>query len=488
MWIRWLLQRRTWAWIAIALVVRGGYFALFLQEHGLHGAWYGWGAENGDTPGYFAPIDAHLNGEGYRPDFRMPGYGLPYLLARLYTTPQGAGSAVILLQCLLGILSVVVLARTLRLLGASDRLATVGCLAYALLGRVAIYDVCWFTESFCTSALIIAVHGWLAHLRTGALRVLVWSGAWAAWAVFLKPVFALWLVLLALGIVLLVAASMRRRLVLTLLFLLPFALADGWWVRRNWIVHDTIVPLSNGTIMPELRRSPMLPLMRFLQATGGNYLHWDPSAHIRWFNMREGPRGAQGKRQDMGVELPRFALSPGITIDSLHALAAEMPRYSDPGLHYMERREVLRRITARCDRYIRTYRSERPWQYHVMARLRLTALYIRMAGLGPLFPDPPRRPGPHAEPLNLLDTCMHWCLLVTGLVAAASAPWWSRKPQLRWLAFLTLVGVFVYPWGLRLCEGRYLVPMLPFLLMLGTLAASDLWQRFRRKATRSGGV
>ena len=53
---------------------------------------------------------------------------------------------------------------------------------------------------------------------------------------------------------------------------------------------------------------------------------------------------------------------------------------------------------------------------------------------------------------------------------------------------LPLVGVFVYPWGLRLCEGRYLVPMLPFLLMLGTLAASDLWQRFRRKATRSGGV
>lgn len=486
MWTRWLRQRRTWIWLAIALVVRGGYFALFLQEHGLHGAWYGWGAENGDTPGYFEPIDAHLRGEGYRPDFRMPGYGLPYLVLRLYTTPQGAGTGIIFLQLLLGMVSVMALGRTLRLLGASDRMATVGCFAYALVGRVAIYDVCWFTESFCTSALILAVHGWLAHLRTGALRVLVWSGGWAAWAVFLKPVFALWLVLLAIGIVLLARASLRRRLVLAGLFLLPFALSDGWWIRRNWIMHGTFVPLSNGTIMPELRRSPMLPLMRFLQATGGNYLHWDPAAHIRWFNMREGPRGAPGKRKDRGVEMPAFALSPGITADSLRALAAEMPRYSDPILHYTERREVLRRITARCDRYIRTYRNERPWQYHVMARHRLTGLFFRMAGLGPLFPEQPRRPGFFTAPVNLLDTLMHWTLVVGGLVAAVAGLVRGRAAVLRWLSVLTLVGVFIHPWGLRLCEGRYLVPMLPFLLLLILAVASDLLRRRDPKTIGAG--
>lgn len=470
MWTRWLLQRRTWAWLAIALVLRGGYFALFIQEHGLHGAWYGWGAENGDTPGYFEPIDAYLRGEGYLPDFRMPGYGLPYLLARLYTTPQGAGTAIIFLQAALGILSVMVLARSLRLLGAGDRLATAGCVAYALLGRVAVYDVCWFTESFCTSALILAMHGWLAHLRTGSLRMLSWSGAWAAWAVFLKPVFALWLVLLAAGILLLVRASLRRRAVLAALFLLPFALADGWWMRRNWIMHGALVPLSHGTIMPELARSPMYPLMRLLQATGGNYLHWDPSAHIRWFNMREGPRGAPGKRKDRGVEMPSFALSPGITGDSLRTLAAEMPRYSDPSLHYTERSAVLRRITDRCERYIRTYRTERPWQYQVMARWRLTVLFFNKAGLGGLFGEPPRRPGPLVSPLNLLDTLMHWGLLVGGLGGSLLLLARGRERSLRWLALLTLVGVLVYPWGLRLCEGRYLVPMLPFLLMMLTLA------------------
>ena len=118
MWWGWLKQRDTWLFFGIALLLRGSLFGILLNQHGLHSAWYGWGAETGDTPGYFEPIDSFLAGHGYRPDFRMPGYGLPYLVFRLFTTPQGAGSGIIVLQALLGVLSVVVLARTAKILGA----------------------------------------------------------------------------------------------------------------------------------------------------------------------------------------------------------------------------------------------------------------------------------------------------------------------------------------------------------------------------------
>ncbi len=474
MWWRWLLQRRTWWWLAIALLVRGAYFWLFLHEHGLHSAWYGWGAENGDTPGYFEPIDAFLEGRGYRPDFRMPGYGLPYLILRMYTTPQGAGTAILFLQFLLGAASVVVLTRSAALLGASQRVQDITCVAFAVLGRVAVYDVHWFTESFCVSAMIFAVHGWLVGVRGGHWSAFIWSGGWMAWAVFLRPVQALWLLLLAIGVVLLLSHNPRRTSVLAGLFLLPFLLTDGLWIRRNLIMHHEISPLSRGTVMPELAGSQMYPVMRFMQAVGANYIHWDPTASIRWFNMREGPLGAQGKRVDRNVHMPEFALSASITADSLHALAGEMARYSSPALSDELRAQLLGTITRRCDRYIGYYRAERPWQYHVTARLRLTGLYFHRAGLAGLFADPARSPGWWVYPLEILDNLMHWLVLIGGLFGAS---WWIacwRRDRMRaWLAALTLIGVAVFPWGLRLCEGRYLVPMYPWLLMFFILAIAQ---------------
>lgn len=471
MWWRWLLQRRTWLWLAIALLVRGAYFLLFLNEHGLHGAWYGWGAENGDTPGYFEPVDAFLEGHAYRPDFRMPGYGLPYLILRGFTTPQGAGTALLLLQCLLGVASVVVLARCARLLGASRRAQDITCLTFALFGRVAVYDVHWFTESLCISAMILAVHGWIASMRERSISGSAWAGAWMAWAVFLRPVQAMWLVLLAAGVLFLLNGPPRRKFAMVALFLAPFLLADGLWVRRNWIMHHEFAPLSRGMVMPELAGSQMYPVMRFMQATGGNYIHWDPSATIRWFNMREGPLGAQGKRVDRNVQMPAYALSASITTDSLHALADEMARYSDTALTAGSRRQLLATITARCDRYIGHYRVERPWQYHVMAPLRLTGQFFHRAGLAGLFADPPRSPGSWVNPLEILDKLMHWIVLIGGLLAACwwIAQWRAHRIQ-AWLAVLTVMGVAVFPWALRLCEGRYLVPMYPWLLLLFILA------------------
>ena len=61
-------------WFAIALIARGVLFWIFLQEHGFHYSLYGWGVEGGDTPSYFTPIDSLINGNGYQPDLRMPGF------------------------------------------------------------------------------------------------------------------------------------------------------------------------------------------------------------------------------------------------------------------------------------------------------------------------------------------------------------------------------------------------------------------------------
>ena len=466
MWWRWLKQGDTWAFMVSAVVVRGALFGVVLREHGLHSAWYGWGAETGDTPGYFEPIDSFLTGHAYRPDYRMPGYGLPYLLFRLKTTEQGAGSAIILLQALLSVASVVVLSRCVKLLGAPRWTQYGTCVVYAGFARVVVYDAYWFTESFCTSAMIFGTHGWLAHRRTGSRAALLWGGAWLAWAVFLRPVQLMWMLPLALALLVNAEARWKDRALAFLLFLLPFALADGWWIRRNAIMHHEFAPLSRGVVMPELVSSPMYPLMRFLQATGGNYIHWDPTAHIRWFNMREGPLGRQGPRIDKGVVMPAFALCEHITADSLRDWAADMRRWSDSTTSGKERIALFRKMNARSDRFVRYYQNDKPLQYQAGARWRLTRLFFGLAGSGPLHK--PRTSGAWYPMLvDAADALMHWAVVLCGLLAAALNIFrWRRERLMALMSMVTLIGVFIIPWVLRLCEGRYLVPMYPWLLLL----------------------
>ena len=485
MWWEWLKQRDTWVFIAIAVIVRGALFSVFLRGHGLHEAWFGWGAETGDTPGYFDPIDSFLDGHAYRPDYRMPGYGLAYLLFRAFSTPQGAGTGVILLQALLGMVSVVVLARCAKLLDAPRWGQYATCVLHALFARLILYDAYWLTESFCTSAMIFGTHGWLAHRRTGSWAALVWGGAWLMWAVFLRPVQVVWLVMLAVALMINTRTPWRTRLVATALFLLPFTLADGWWVRRNAVMHGEIAPLSRGVVMPELLSSPMHPLMRFLQATGGNYIHWDPSAHIRWFNMREGPLGRPGPRVDRNVVMPAFALCEHLTADSLRAWAADMSRWSDDGTTPEERIALFRSMNARSDRFVQYYKDERPWQYAIASRARLTALYFGLAGSGALFRSSEREARWFMPSPFLLDAPMHWTVLIGGLIAALLAILrWKRASQPAWIAFVTLTSIFLIPWGLRLCEGRYLVPMYPWLILLLVLTIAQ--QTGPRSATTAG--
>ncbi len=484
MWWRWLTQRDTWMWFAIAVLVRGALFHVFLHEHGLHGAWYGWGEETGDTSGYFVPIDSFLSGNSYRPDHRMPGYGLPYLLFRLYTTPQGAGTAIVFAQWLLGVVSVVVLARCARLLGAQRWVQYVICCAFAAFPRVAVYDVYWFTESFCCSAMIFGTHAWIVYHRSGSRSLLLWSGAWMTWAVFLRPVQLVWLLMLAVSVLAITRTSWRERAIAIALLLSPFLLADGWWMRRNAIMHGELAPLSRGVITPELLSSPMHPLMRFLQATGGNYIHWDPSAHIRWFNMREGPLGRQGPRIDTNVVMPDFALCERITEDSLHAWANDMLRWSDGRTTGEERIALFRLMNARSDRFVRYYSDDAAWQHAVGSRLRLTALFFNRAGSGPLFHTPPNAIAWMAPPIRALDAIMHWIILIGGLLAAVRTLLrWRRERLIAWLGALTLLGVLIVPWVLRLCEGRYLVPMYPWLLLLFVMGLGRLTvARSRRTA------
>lgn len=456
-------------WFLIALLVRTPVFLLLLLHNGCHQSLWGWGAENGDTWSYFDPIDALLQGRGYSPDFRMPGYGVPYWLFRHVTAPPGAGTLIVLAQSLLSAFSCVALRAVARETGLTSRSVHITFWSYALFPRIIGYDVAYFPESFCIAAMIIGLHGWFVTLRTRSHVWALWSGSWLAWAVFLKPVMGLWLPFLALGALIARSTTWQARTSLALTLLVPFLFTDGAWAFRNWRTHERFLPLNNGFLLPWLTESNIYPVMRYMQAVGGNYIWWDPSAEIRWFNVREGENNGPGRRKDEGVRMPRFALTERCTEDSLNLLASELKEYSTTNDAGRARLKPI--IRARCDRYIRLYREDAPFQYHMGARLRLAQHFFGMAGSAGLFGDDRVQRRWYVRMLDAVERCWYWSVIPFGLLATF---WHALKRRtdvrLRLFAIAVLVNLFVHPWALRFCEGRYLMPLVPWLLLFAVLA------------------
>lgn len=465
-----LTDGSTWRWAIIALAIRSGFFAVFLLEHGFQQRRWGWGESFTDTSGYFDPIDHLLAHGSYDPDFRMPGYGAVYLLARLFTTQPGAGNLVLAAQLLLGVCAVVALARIARMLGLPLWAQHASVVAFAFMPRVAVYDVMWYTESFLTSALVLGAHALLSYRTTGSRAALAWSGVWLGWAVFLKPVWLLWW-----GLACAIAAthgSIRERTRNALLFALPFLIADGCWTLRNQQVHHRLIPFNTATVMPELAHGPVWPLMRLMRATGGNPYYWDRTSEMSWFS---GGRmmSAQVPAPPMPELLPTLALCDRITADSLRVLRDLFMAFERNGTDTAARSGIATAIGEHCDRYIGYFAHDEPWRHQVLARLRHGALAWRRAGLSGVFRVPVRHPAPWVAPLRAIEPVLYVILLL-GLHAGALVVLLRGVAVQRIIALAVLAGYYVFPLVLRLPEGRYAVPMYPWMLLVMLMAFAAL--------------
>ena len=479
----WLFQRATLVWFGIALIARGVLFWIFLQEHGFHYSLYGWGVEGGDTPSYFTPIDSLINGNGYQPDLRMPGYGLIYLLLRLFTTEPGAGLVIIFLQLFLGALSCVALMNIAEMMGLGQRWQRLTFWLSALCPQLAFLDVQLVTESFCSSALIFSIFHVLAHLKRPSNANMIVAGLWLTWAIFLRPVYAIALPLIAAGLLLKNTGHVRRPIHHVLFLFLPFIVFDGAWTWRNWTVHQQLRPLANSLYYPEFKEAPTYAIFQYLQCYGGNQAWWDPRADIRWFNVREGVMGRHGRLADNNVEPPPVAFSARCTRDSLLALANDMAQWSDSTTSAAMRSEINARAIARSQRLVRYFREDRPVIYHVWSRIRLLGSQLRRAGLNDLFESHFRGDPFYAPLIVAFNDAWYWIIMPLGAFGALRGIL-DRKTVNPVIAVVLIASLLVHPFVFRMCEGRYILCMYPFLLLMAMALLEDLG-RFVRGSNAS---
>ncbi|HRH37795.1 MAG TPA: hypothetical protein PK760_05590, partial [Flavobacteriales bacterium] len=284
----------------------------------------------GDTTSYFNPIETFLRTGNYSPDVRMPGYGAPYLLLRLVSSPPLTYDLFTLLQVCLAAWSMYVLSRLAYRLSGSRTVFLITLVTYALSISVQWYDGVLLTESFVTSALILFLDRYHTWYRTKDPTALALAGSWLTWAIFLKPVLAPVPAIVLLG--LLISRSGKTALLKNaLIFLLPLMVVDGAWVIRNWTLYHRFIPVVRTLYVTEDHPEPKLVATKFVLAFGGDVVWWvDPQAEVRFFNV--GNDQVPGHTNATSIQLPARIMTSAYNLDSLKALSDRILLLKDTSL------------------------------------------------------------------------------------------------------------------------------------------------------------
>lgn len=455
---------RRWPWLVLAALIKALTFAYFVHHNSASAGSHHFAIDFGDTWSYLDPIDALLAHGSYTPDYRMPGYGAPFLVLRLFLDTDAASNALVLLQLCCSILALYSAARIAGHVFSSSRAFVV---AFVLLGAsmfVSAFDPQLATESFCASAIVLMLHALLKAQAPGAS--LAWwtiTGILLAWCVFLRPVCVLIIPPIALVILFRRGMAWRLRLKHAMLVLLPFAVADAAWTARNLRVHHDVRPLANGMFYPEWTTSPMFAITRFVQLYGGTTIWWDSHSDIRWFNVRNlgDPLPAPGTT---GQPPPTWILTEQVRMDSLQALADLMARAHDLRTDSTERRLLIADIFARTDRYCASAQREHPFGTQVRGRLHCLWNFLWQGGAARLYFNPWEETPLAARVVKVVQGALYLFVVLVGLLGALRLLLRRSATVLgRVIPWIVVPGVLISPLVFRFCDYRYIVPMFPLL-------------------------
>ena len=365
----------------------------------------------------------------------------------------------IVTQLLVSSLSVYLLALlALRLFG-SFRSFVFTFFGYFLVPIVSYYDVIALSESFSTSALILSLY---FLFTTRDRRQIALSGACLTWCVFLRPVFLPVVALCSLYILVNARrAGYRRALSCAIVFLSMLILAESVWVvgrYKNGATSDFAIPSTlPPNYLDEAKHSQAL--IGFLKAIGED---WQRSV---------------APDVNCIVETSRFGCWDLENLRRRALLAQSDVLTFNPDTPRAEALALNRTINDELEAYTRSVRMEHPVYYYIIAPAKNLIRLFAASSTYSMF----GKYGTMSRswlPFRLGIDGMAWVL---QLSFAAAVLWgWSRsaeKGKLALVAGIIAYFYFVHALLFRMSDFRYVVPVLPLLVMVTVSFGSGLLGR-----------
>jgi hypothetical protein len=431
----------------------------------------------GDTPSYLNPIESLLKTGSYLPDFRMPGYSGVYLLFRLIGDKAMACNLIIISQLLLAIMAAYSLALMAKMLFKSNRAFYICFYLFLISTYSNFYDAYLLTESFCASALVFAAYYLVLWFQSAKPKYLLFSGIFITWAIFLRPVFMPILLLMAFILIVQLIKNKRSWAKPLITLLLPFLLADGTWVTRNYINHKQFIPLTSSALYPEAANSYVQPLFEFVQSWGASTNYSDAKSALSWFDFY-----LPGMvKPDHFDTIPNYIYTTRFNRDSLVYLKQLVHILQNKTLDSNKAKAVQTELVEKLHIYTRSIAREKPFLYYIRTPLKLTKTFL----YGPETKEYLKR-GKVFHSLGTIiiafNTLFYLAVLVLGLIGALLLIFRAYRESYLYLLFalLPIYVIVVHPMILRYAVNRFLMPSWPFLLVCATFTLLATYNRLSK--------
>lgn len=454
--------KKPYLWLVAAVIIR---IALFLYQTTLPDTdgMDMMGRYGCDTPAYFNPVEHLLEEGSYEPDFRMPGYGWLYYVFRLFLSVPDTYDVLVFFQVLLSGVAVYFLAITSFYITESKRIFKIVFIFSLLTFYNAVYDAYLLTESFCTSAGILAFYFLVKGLKHKNTLNFLFSGLFFCWMIFLKPVYlGLFLIIFIFLIILNFRESTRSLSTGVsglLLLVIPFVVADTVWAVRNYKTHGRIHLLTNPFFAPPEACIYQKPMTKFLQSWGGTHSVWLPHGHNLWF---EGNR-----EEERLIRFPSHLLEGSINKDSLFALREYVSAVRDTTLTPDENMYYDTLAAQTLDRFTDYIKDEQPVRYYVGVPLAYLNMFYTVPGTYLLFNRPFYELQLIQKIFLLLIACLHYLVMLGGTLSAFYLIFTRWKSYALYIlpALMVVFTFFIFPVILRLPDARFMVPAFPFMIV-----------------------
>lgn len=464
-------------WLMLGLIFKGALFLGVILDHPYHDIPGIFGATMGDDSSYINPIDNLLHHGTYSPDFRMPGYGIVYLLFRLFWTQAGACNALVIIQIILASASVYYLALTAKNIFKKDGIFYLTFYLFLVCSFSNFYDAYIGSESLCTSILIFAIYLFTKYTQQQKSKYLFFTGALATWAMFIRPVFGGVVILCSLVIIYQKGAGFVTKIKYILLFLILFLICEGAWIYRNFETHKKWVPFnSTGTpFYPYAVNGYQQSLFEFVQSWGGVSSFIQKPSDLDWFDYYY-PNMPPILRYD---SLPDNIYTSAYNKDSLVMLKRMIIALRNPTIDTAMASVYQHKLKTKLKTYRLSFQKEKPFTYYIKAPLKMlgillygpeTRIYLERGKSVPFL----------GKLIVGFNNFIYLILTLSGIIGLIKLIPYGLK-QRSFLLIIPLVPLYtilVHSFIFRLQFNRYLMPAYPFLIICSAYITYTIYIRY----------
>ena len=410
----------------------------------------------GDCSSYIDPVNSLITKGSYDPDFRMPGYGFPYLLFRLFFDVNLSASLLIIFQTFIDALACLLLAGMLFRITGKTLSFYLALLFYGASTTVSGYNNWILTESLTSSTLIFGVYFFYRFIKDEKKFFLVLSGAFFTWSYFMRPVTIGILFIIALLLLLFLRES---RIKLVMIFLLPAFIINSAWTIRNYITKKKIFVLTETRFTTAFYPNSINACIKFCSMFSDFKIAtcFFQRNGLHYFGQPVPP-----PQQDQ-IVFPDEIYTPDFSRDSLLILRSYFDELSSIAVPAQRRAYLDSLLTSKFTTYTESIRRYHPFLVYVKTPLLLTRRFAFQLGTHNLYFYPFSYLSLSQKIIKFFFISIYWTaftFFLTGFFSFSKSVIHNKIILTSYL--IAFYIIFIHSIVLRSVEFRYLIPAYPF--------------------------